>query len=168
MQEALAEAEKYAPRCEALAARMEEGRGVLERARAEQVERARAAEEAEAEAAAALAEAAAEAAAQRLRMEERRAALVERQATLQETQSALALELQQMDAQLGVEAPAAPAVEEEALCVVCMDAPTSHAVLPCMHQCVCAACAQQLQEQGTQSCPVCRGPVERIAQVFTS
>ena len=42
MQEALAEAEKYASRCEALAARMEEGRGVLEQARAEQAERARA------------------------------------------------------------------------------------------------------------------------------
>ena len=42
MQEALQEAEKYAPRCEALAARMEEGRGVLEQARAEQAERTRA------------------------------------------------------------------------------------------------------------------------------
>ena len=53
MQEALAEAEKYASRCEALAARMAEGRGVLEQARAELAERARAAAEAEAEAAAA-------------------------------------------------------------------------------------------------------------------
>ena len=105
MQEALQEAEKYASRCEALAARMEEGRGVLEQARAEQVERARVAEEAEAAAAAEAAEAAAkaEAALERLRMEERRAELRERQA-------ALALELQQMDAQLGADAPpAAPA-----------------------------------------------------------
>ena len=66
MQEALQEAEKHAPRCEALAARMEEGRGVLERARAEQAERARVAAEAEAAAAAAAAEAAATAAAERL------------------------------------------------------------------------------------------------------
>jgi hypothetical protein len=103
MQEALQEAEKYASRCEALAARMEEGKGVLVRARAEQAERARVAAE-EAAAAEAAAEAAkAEAALARLRMEERRAELRERQA-------ALALELQQMDAQLGADVPpAAPA-----------------------------------------------------------
>ena len=66
------------------------GRGELERAHAEQAERARvAAEEAAAEAAAE-AVAKAEAALERLHMEERRAELRERQA-------ALALELQQMD-----------------------------------------------------------------------
>ena len=169
MQEALQEAEKYASRCEALAARMEEGKAVLERARAEQAERARVAEEAAAAAAATAAEAAATAAAERLYMEERRAALRERQFQLQESQAALALELQQMDAQLGVAPPAAPQLEEEleALCVVCMDAPKNHVVLPCLHQCLCAACAQQLQEQGAQSCPVCRTPIERIGQVFT-
>ena len=51
--------------------------------------------------------------------------------------------------------------------MVCMDAPTSHAVLPCVHQCVCAACAQLLQEQGAQSCPVCRTPIEGMERVFT-
>ena len=153
MQEALQEAEKYASRCEALAARMEEGRGVLERARAEQAERARVAEEAEAAAAAEAAEAAAKAAAERLHMEERRAAL--------------ALELQQMDAQLGAVAPAAQPQAEEALCVVCMDAPKNHLIRPCMHMCTCEACTQQLQEQGAQSCPVCRGPIEGIERVFT-
>ena len=152
MQEALQEAEKYAPRCEALAARMEEGRGVLEQARAEQTERARVAEEAEAAAAAEAAEAAAKAAAERLHMEERRAAL--------------ALELQQMDAQLGAVAPAAQPQAEEALCVVCMDAPKNHFIRPCMHMCTCEACTQQLQEQGAQSCPVCRGPIEGMERVF--
>ena len=159
MQEALQEAEKYASRCEALAARMEEGRGVLERARAEHAERARAAEEAEAAAAAEAAEAVAAAAAERLHMEERRAAIQERQA-------ALALELQQMDAQLGVVAPAAQPHAEEALCVVCMDAPKQYAIRPCMHMCTCEACTQQLQEQGAQSCPVCRGPIEGMERVF--
>ena len=93
-------------------------------------------------------------------MEERRAALRERQA-------ALALELQQMDAQLGAEAPEAPQLEEEALCVVCMDAPKNHFIRPCMHMCTCEACTLQLQEQGAQSCPVCRGPIEGIERVFT-
>ena len=154
MQEALQEAERYASRCEALAARMEEGRGVLEQARAEQAERARAA--AEAEAAAAEAEAAA--ALERLRLEERRAALQERQA-------ALALELQQMDAQLGVMAPASQ-VEEEALCVVCMDARKQHVMVPCMHVCVCEACAQRLLDARTPHCPVCRTPVDHSTRVF--
>jgi len=112
----------------------------------------------------------AEAAVERLRMEERRAAMDAMQAELQARQAALTLEMQQMDAQLGVVAPAAPAPQPEAegaLCVVCMDAPTRCVVLPCMHMCTCEACTQQLQEQGAQSCPVCRGPNER-ERVFTS
>jgi len=153
MQEALQEAEKYASRCEALAALAVVGRDVLEQARAEQAERARAAAEAEEAAAAAAAEAAATAAAERLHMEERRAAL--------------ALELQQMDAQLGAVAPAAQPHAEEALCVVCMDAPKDHLIRPCMHMCTCEACTHQLLQQGAQSCPVCRGPIEGIERVFT-
>jgi hypothetical protein len=74
-----------------------------------------------------------------------------------------ALMLQQMQAQLGVP-PAAPHPDaEETQCVVCMDAPKNRVVLPCMHMCVCEACAQLLRDR----CPVCRGPIERIAQLFT-
>ena len=89
---------------------------------------------------------------------------------LEERLAELAKETQQLQAQLGVAPPAAAAPQpeaEESQCVVCMDASTSHAVLPCMHKCVCAACAQQLQEQGTSCCPICRTPIERIAQVLT-
>jgi hypothetical protein len=49
----------------------------------------------------------------------------------------MAMQLQQMDARLGVVAPAAQSEAEEVLCVVCMDAPKSHAVMPCLHQCMC-------------------------------
>jgi hypothetical protein len=60
--------------------------------------------------------------------------------------------------------PAAPNPDaEETQCVVCMDAPKNRVVLPCMHMCVCEACAQLLRDR----CPVCRGPIERIAQLFT-
>ena len=90
MQEALEEAERHKDRCESLAALLVVARSRQQQARAEEVERARAAAD-EAEAAAA-AEGAAEAALERLQLEERRAAL--------------ALEMQQIDAQLGVEAPA--------------------------------------------------------------
>ena len=77
-----------------------------------------------------------------------------------------ALMLQQMQAQLGVP-PAAPNPgAEETQCVVCMDAPKDRIVLPCMHLCACGPCAQRLLELDA-SCPVCRGPVERMAQVFS-
>jgi hypothetical protein len=45
---------------------------------------------------------------------------------------------------------------------VCMDAPKNRVVLPCMHMCACEACAQLLRDR----CPVCRGPIERITQLF--
>ena len=163
MQEALQEAEKYASRCEALAALAVVGRDVLEQARAEQAERARAAAEAEEAAAAAAAEAAATAAAERLRMERQAAELTSRM-------QSDAILLQQVQAQLGVVAPAAPAPQPEAegaLCVVCMDAPKDHLIRPCMHMCTCEACTRQLLQQGAQSCPVCRGPIEGIERVFT-
>ena len=82
-----------------------------------------------------------------------------------------ALRVQQMQTQLGVVPPQPPPSqpkEVEGLCVVCMDVSKSHAVLPCMHMCTCEACTQQLVEQGAQSCPVCRGPIERIERVFSS
>ena len=151
MQEALQEAEKYASRCEALAARMEEGKEVLERAQAQQAERARAAAEAEAAAAAEAEAAEAVATAARLKLKAR--------------QTELALEMQQVQAQLGVVTPA-PQVEEEALCVVCMDERKQHAMVPCMHVCVCEACALRLLEAQTPHCPVCRTPVKRTTRVF--
>jgi hypothetical protein len=156
---AMAEAEKHGDRSEHLSALVAEARVMIEQAKAEQAERARAAAE-EAEAAAAV-KAAAEAAeaAERLQMEAQLAALTLRMQTD-------ALLMQQVQAQLGssVVPPAAPNPDaEETLCVVCMDAPKNRVVLPCMHMCVCEACAQLLRNR----CPVCRGPIERIAQLFT-
>jgi hypothetical protein len=73
-----------------------------------------------------------------------------------------------MHAQLGRSGvpPVAPNPgAEETQCVVCMDAPKDRIVLPCMHLCACGPCAQRLLGLDA-SCPVCRGPVERMAQVF--
>lgn len=44
------------------------------------------------------------------------------------------------------------------LCVVCQASSATHALLPCRHNCVCAACFSKLD-----SCPVCR---HRIASFF--
>jgi hypothetical protein len=140
VEEAMRAATKHVGCSESLAALVVEAKGMVEQARAAE----------------------AEAAAERLRMEERLAALALR---MQRD----ALEVQQMQAQLGVP-PAAPAPQsdaEETLCVVCFDAPKQHAMVPCMHMCVCAACAQRLLQQRPARCPVCRAPIERTARVFT-
>jgi hypothetical protein len=140
VEEAMRAAAKHVGCSESLAALVAEAKGMVEQARAAE----------------------AEAAAERLRMEERLAALALR---MQRD----ALEVRQMQAQLGVP-PAAPAPQsdaEETLCVVCFDAPKQHAMVPCMHMCVCAACAQRLLQQRPARCPVCRAPIERTARVFT-
>ena len=159
MQEALQEAEKYASRCEALAARMEEGKGVLVRARAEQAERARVAAEEAAAAAAVKATAEAAAAVERLRLEEQAAAITLRM-------QSDAQQLQQVHAQMG--SSVVPPDAEETMCVVCFDAPKDHIIVPCGHQCVCARCAEQLTKTRTPMCPVCRGPIQQTMKVFCS
>jgi hypothetical protein len=89
MQEAMAQAEKHESSCEVIAALMAEARAMLEQARAPEAERVReAAEEAGAPSEV--------------------AAAVERQ-RLEEEMASLALRMQQVQAQLGVVPPAAPA-----------------------------------------------------------
>jgi hypothetical protein len=149
VEEALAEAEKHGGRSsEPLAALVAEARGMIEEAKAKQAERARAVAE-EADAAAAV-KAAAETAA----------------AAKRERLAALALEMQKLQAELGSGSGTPQPGAEETQCVVCMDAPKDRIVLPCMHLCACGPCAQRLLELDA-SCPVCRGPVERMAQVFS-
>lgn len=64
------------------------------------------------------------------------------------------------------------AVSAEALgsvgeCVVCFDASATHIVVPCGHQALCRRCAQRyLPPSERQSCPCCRGRIERIIEVF--
>ena len=164
--EAIEVAARHAGRSEPLAALVALARIMLEQARAAEAEQARvAAEEAEAEAAVEAVVAAA-VAAERLRLEAELAALA------MSVQSDT-LRMQQVQAQLGVVPPAAPAPEpEEALCVVCFDAPKDHAIVPCGHICVCEACAEQLTKARTPMCPVCREPIQRqtmsVMKVFRS
>ena len=58
---------------------------------------------------------------------------------------------------------ASDAEEESRLCVVCMEAPRSHACVPCGHRCLCssAACTSRLTR-----CPLCRMEVERVMKVW--
>jgi hypothetical protein len=188
VEEATAEAAKHGDRSEPLAALVAEARVMIEQARAEQAERAKAAAEAEAERVRvaaemqAAAEAAAEAAevaaavaavAARAQLEEEMAALALRMEEETLRLQADALRMQQVQAQLGcsVVPPAAPAPHsdaEEMQCVVCFDAPKDHLIVPCGHQCVCAGCAEQLTNTRTPTCPVCRGPIRETVKVFCS
>jgi hypothetical protein len=151
---AMAEAEKHGDRSELLAALVAEAREMIEQAKTQQAERARAATEEAAAAAAVKAVAEAEAAAERLQLEEEMAALDARR--------------QQVQAQLGnssVVPPAAPQ-DEETLCVLCMDAPKDHMIAPCGHQCVCEACAEKLKKARHALCPFCRTPINATFKVF--
>ena len=134
---ATSEAEKHGDRSEKLSALVAEARVMIEQAKAEKAERARAAAE--------------------------EATAVKAAAAKRERLAALALEVQQLQAELGTGSGTPHPDAEETQCVVCMDAPKNRVVLPCMHMCVCEACAQLLRDR----CPVCRGPIERIAQLFT-
>ena len=60
-------------------------------------------------------------------------------------------------------AAAPPASIDEASCVVCLDEPKTHALVPCGHQCVCGPCGRRLV--GT-ICPICRAVVTMHMQVF--
>jgi ankyrin repeat protein/uncharacterized protein YjgD (DUF1641 family) len=179
VEEAMQAASKHASRSEPLAALVVVARTMLEQARAAESERARVA--AEAAAAAAAVKAAAEAERARVATEKAAtaaaakaaaelAAAAERQ-QLEERLAALtlgmqrdALEVQQVQAQLGVP-PAAPQ-DEETLCVLCLDAPKDHIIIPCGHQCVCEACAEKLKEARHPLCPFCRTPIHSTFKVF--
>jgi hypothetical protein len=167
VEEATAEAAKHGDHSEPLAALVAEAREMLEQARADQAERARAAAE-EAEAAANEGAlwlcflAVTESERARVEAEAADAEAVKRQ-QLEERRAALALELQQVQAELG---SGAPQPDEDDQCVVCMDAAKDRAVRPCMHVCVCETCARLLMIENAPRCPVCRGPIEHIERVF--
>jgi hypothetical protein len=61
--------------------------------------------------------------------------------------------------------PAPPTAEEEASsCVVCMDAPPSHAMIPCGHKCMCEGC---VAEHRPNICHICRAPVTGTMRVYS-
>jgi len=154
VEEAMHAAEKHGDRSEPLAALVAVARDLLEQYRAAEAERARVAAEAAAAAAAV-------AAAERVRLEEEMTAL-----TLSVQSDAL--RMQQMQAQLGVP-PAAPAPhpdDAEDQCVLCLDAPKDHIIIPCGHQCVCEACAEKLKKARNPLCPFCRAPINATHKVF--
>ena len=50
---------------------------------------------------------------------------------------------------------------EEDLCVICLTNQKDTTVIPCMHQCLCKECADELRTKSPK-CPVCRGPINQL------
>ena len=42
------------------------------------------------------------------------------------------------------------------VCSVCMERSNTHIFYPCLHQCVCAVCAVQIEGMVPSRCPICR------------
>ena len=65
--------------------------------------------------------------------------------------------------------------DDSALCVVCLDAPKTHLLLPCGHKCVCSGCALDYAKPAADGwqrvgralcCPICRSEVSNVAKVW--
>ena len=151
VEEAMLDAAKHEARSESLAALVAEAKGIVEQARAAEAVRVRVAAE-EAAAAVAVKAAEAEAAAKRQQMVAELAALD--------------LRTKQLHSELGSGSGTSQLDAEETMCVVCFDAPKDHLVLPCKHLCVCEACAEQLTNTRTPTCPVCREHGQQTMKVF--
>jgi hypothetical protein len=54
----------------------------------------------------------------------------------------------------------------EHTCVVCIDATTDHAIVPCGHLCVCSTCGPRLARTRHARCPICREPVQSLQRIF--
>jgi len=68
--------------------------------------------------------------------------------------------------QAGAGAPAASSSSssDDKSCLICLEAPRTHVVLPCMHAHFCGACAAGLAP-GT-ACPSCRTPIAEVKRFF--
>ena len=57
--------------------------------------------------------------------------------------------------------PVLPPETERTGCVVCFTGTRDHALAPCFHMCVCAACATRLDR-----CPLCRADVTSVHRIY--
>lgn len=52
-------------------------------------------------------------------------------------------------------------LEQEGLCIICMELPVETAFQPCMHAVSCVRCAQQIMRKQNE-CPICRAPLQSM------
>jgi hypothetical protein len=76
------------------------------------------------------------------------------------------------DADAALVAPAsdpAPAhVQDENLCVICWENPSSHAFIPCGHKHICGVCSENkaIVDGLNKKCPTCSSPFSMILHIF--
>ena len=47
-------------------------------------------------------------------------------------------------------------------CIICMDSPRSHIVVPCRHVCTCQRCSNELLErEDDDRCPICKNDIQQ-------
>ena len=56
------------------------------------------------------------------------------------------------------------ASSDDRQCAICLDAESTHALVPCGHRCVCAVCAERALRSG--QCPLCREPCDTALRVY--
>ena len=49
---------------------------------------------------------------------------------------------------------------------MCLDREQTHALVPCVHRCVCAACINAVWANG-RACPICRTLSTAVLRVYT-
>ena len=53
---------------------------------------------------------------------------------------------------------------DESLCVVCMEGPRSHLLVPCGHLCLCQRCASH---RAWEACPLCREVAQQVIRLYS-
>ena len=55
--------------------------------------------------------------------------------------------------------------DDDTMCVVCFGKEKTHAIMPCLHQCLCAECADAVMGRD-KTCPICREPALMAGKVY--
>lgn len=56
--------------------------------------------------------------------------------------------------------------DDDKACCICLVNQKCCSILSCGHRCLCIGCANQCINEKMKNCPVCKGPVEKIARIF--
>ncbi len=57
------------------------------------------------------------------------------------------------------------AMDDDALCLICLTESRGVMMLPCRHVCLCSGCAQEMRGHAAFKCPVCRSDVHTLMQI---
>jgi rRNA maturation endonuclease Nob1 len=57
-------------------------------------------------------------------------------------------------------------IKEASECVVCLNTKSTHAIVPCMHMCLCAGCASIYEKKKLKACPKCRQKCTSINKLY--